>query len=67
VSHPTEKDDVHPTVCGWQDNAEGQSDTDCGGVWECNDGTPPENGMKYCPFCGKLIAWCSYEELDDDE
>ena len=27
----------------------------CGLRWTLNDGTPKENGMKYCPKCGNRI------------
>lgn len=54
-------------VCGWQRDEDGNDQTDCGGTWCLNDGTPPENGMKFCPYCGKLIAWCSYQEDDDED
>jgi hypothetical protein len=30
--------------------------TGCGKSWMLNDGTPTENGMRYCPFCGREIA-----------
>jgi len=29
--------------------------TDCGQVFVLNDGTPGDNNMKYCCFCGKKI------------
>lgn len=65
----TKKDDLNPAVCAWQDDEDGTSHTDCGELWQCADGSPPENGMKFCPYCGKLMAWCSYQEpeVDDDE
>lgn len=27
----------------------------CGAVWSFFDGTPKENGMNFCPFCGKKL------------
>lgn len=24
----------------------------CGGSWECSDGTPEDNSMRFCPMCG---------------
>jgi hypothetical protein len=47
--------------CNWQRSEDGQDDTDCGGTWELNDGTPPEHGMKFCPYCGKSIIWHDVE------
>jgi hypothetical protein len=63
----TSKDEVRPVVCNWQRNEDGNDDTECGGTWCLMDGTPPENSMKYCPYCGKLIAWGDHEPEDDDD
>jgi hypothetical protein len=35
--------------------------TSCDHVFEIIDGTPTENGMKYCCFCG-----CHLSQLDDE-
>lgn len=29
--------------------------TSCGSAWCLNEGTPKENRMKFCPFCGREI------------
>ena len=51
-----------------------QIDVDCGGwecsgckgIWSLSDGTPKENDMSFCPFCGKPIvgvkAWADPED-----
>ena len=41
--------------CAWRED---QSDweTDCGNRFTLFDGTPLENGMVYCCFCGKCIV-----------
>lgn len=45
------------TPCSWHlDEDEGSYDGTCGVKWVLLDGTPPENGMNFCPRCGgKLI------------
>ncbi len=43
--------------CVWQRDADGNDDTGCGGIWCLDEGTPPDNGMKFCPYCGKAIEW----------
>lgn len=51
-----------PTKCTWS-NSEGviNDDTDthwetsCGQDFLLNDGTPDDNSMNYCCYCGKLI------------
>lgn len=30
-------------------------ETNCGNAWQLNEGTPTENHMKFCPFCGKPL------------
>jgi len=45
-------------VCGWKlDETYGDAyDTGCGKMFAITDGTPADNKMKYCPFCGKRIS-----------
>jgi hypothetical protein len=40
------------TACGWGEEEFGNWETDCGKCWQLTDGTPEENEMKFCPFCG---------------
>ena len=43
--------------CGWTlDHDEFAWDTGCGHLFILNDGTPKENEMVYCPFCGNKIS-----------
>ena len=44
--------------CNWSEaNASGAFDTDCGHTFLLDDGTPAENKMAFCCYCGgKLIA-----------
>jgi len=35
--------------------------TSCGEVFILNGGTPEDNKMKFCPFCGKPLEW-EYED-----
>ena len=40
--------------CRWKYDLDTSSyDTSCGEKWCFPDGTPAENGLKYCPVCGK--------------
>lgn len=46
-----------PQKCRWrQDEDDGAWDTTCGERFEIIDGTPQENGMKFCCYCGKELA-----------
>jgi hypothetical protein len=44
-----------PVTCRWEENEESIWDTACGEKFVLNDGTPHDNGMIYCPYCGKTL------------
>jgi len=50
------------TPCAWQEDADGNWETGCGNLFILNDGTPAENGMGYCCYCGKPLKQNVYEE-----
>lgn len=42
--------------CVWkQDEIHGHWDTSCDNAFMLDTGTPKENGMNYCPYCGKVL------------
>jgi len=47
-----------PDPCEWvQDEWDNSYDTSCGNKYEIIDGTPDDNGMNFCTYCGgKLEA-----------
>lgn len=44
--------------CEWHISDEDGSvwESTCGLLWVIIDGTPTENGMQYCPKCGKQLS-----------
>ena len=42
-------------VCVWQEDVEGYWAANCGIHWCLEDGTPKDNGMNFCPRCGKRL------------
>lgn len=42
--------------CLWTQDEGGIYDTGCNNRFELVAGTPKDNKMKYCPYCGKLIV-----------
>lgn len=42
--------------CVWTAIEDGPYETSCGHLWEFNAGGPEENGMGYCPYCGKTLV-----------
>ena len=58
-----------PEICTWEADSEGNYSTSCGETFTLIDGTPEENRMKYCPYCGKPIKqaepknlFCTFDE-----
>lgn len=41
--------------CGWSCELADYYETDCGKTFVVENGTPSENDMIYCCFCGKRI------------
>lgn len=46
--------------CNWEQEDDwdhsGQWNTDCGMSWSMTEGTPKENGMRFCAGCGKALV-----------
>ena len=42
-------------TCEWVTDDEGVWDTECGNRFEIIDGTPRENQLHWCPYCGKSL------------
>ena len=45
----------HITPCRWEQDMDGNWQTGCDNLYSFIDGTPTENGTKYCPFCGHHV------------
>jgi hypothetical protein len=43
------------SFCVWKENEDGAWATNCGQLFEVSNGTPEENGMLFCHFCGRKI------------
>ena len=53
--------------CAWRQDGDGPYDTDCGHRFEITEGTPSENSMKFCCYCGNQLEQVLYvEEIDND-
>lgn len=56
VTHEDMTDTVEDDVCEWsEDETCGAWGTGCGHLFCIENDNPAENGMKYCPYCGKEI------------
>ena len=53
-------------ACGWTQDSDGSAwATGCGHLFDVNDGTPKENGMCWCCFCGRELKQTPY--TDDEQ
>ena len=48
--------------CIWQEDEDGDWLTECGNIFILDTGTPANNEMIYCPYCGKKILEKQYYE-----
>lgn len=54
--------------CQWfEDGDGGPWETKCGHHFEIIEGTPSENSMRYCCFCGKPLVEVPYDEAEDGD
>ena len=50
-------------TCRWSEDGNGEPwATMCGNYLEINEGTPNENGFKFCCYCGRKLVQIPYEE-----
>ena len=58
---------AEPDTCTWQQDGDSDSGvygTSCGSYFSINDGTPEDNKMSWCCYCGKKLA---QELITEDE
>ena len=41
--------------CEWSQDDDGYWETECGGMFALIEGTPRENDMNFCCYCGKPL------------
>lgn len=58
-----------PETCTWWqdgDSDSGMYQTSCGNYFDITDGTPEDNNMRYCCYCGKkLVQELITEDTDE--
>jgi hypothetical protein len=56
-------------TCAWTQDEEGDWMASCGLCWLFEDGGPEENGLRYCPGCGKKATFkeFGYNEPPESE
>ena len=48
--------DPSDALCTWGDDSEGNWHTACGEIFTLLEGTPSDNKMRHCPYCGKHLT-----------
>jgi hypothetical protein len=55
-------------TCLWNQDEEGDMyETSCGKAFVINDGSPAENDMRFCCYCGAALEAKPYVWPSDDE
>ena len=60
---------AEPDTCTWQQDGDSDSGvygTSCGHYFQIGDGTPDDNKMAWCCYCGKKLAQELITENKDD-
>lgn len=58
---------VEVAYCTWEEEDSGEWTTGCGGSHVVLNGTPQENEMTYCCYCGVRIKEVPFAELPSPE
>ena len=69
VSQDIEAALAEPETCTWQQDGDSDSGfygTSCKRYFDLNDGTPEDNKMAWCCYCGKKLAQKLITEDEDD-
>ena len=57
----TKKGKAH-LACRWTEDEDGVWHSDCGHAFVLNDGTPSENGMRWCSYCGAKLKQRTFKD-----
>jgi hypothetical protein len=59
---------MNDKVCTWSQIEDGGDwDTSCHDLFTLMEGSPSENGMKFCCYCGRPLVEKHYEPEPEDE
>ena len=69
LAEPVEQEQAEPDTCTWQQDGDSDSGfygTSCRRYFNLEDGTPEDNKMAWCCYCGKKLAQSLITEDEDD-
>lgn len=49
-------------ICRWEQNNHDDWETDCGSAFRIIEGTPQDNEMEYCCYCGNPLKGIPFPE-----
>lgn len=52
----TDGTEAYEARCNWREDDEGNWHTDCGNIFVLIEGTPAQNGLRFCGYCGQLLC-----------
>jgi hypothetical protein len=58
--------DVQRSRCTWDEDEDGNWDTTCDNKFTLGDGTPKQNSMHFCCFCGGALSQKLYGVQDPE-
>lgn len=61
MTEPKNKAGIPINHCQWNEDEDGNWFTDCNNAFTFNEGSPSDNKMQFCPYCGKLIYQRDHE------
>jgi len=53
--------------CVWYETLDGWYETECGHAFIVDHGTPAENGMGFCCYCGATLTAVRAQSHNDDD
>jgi hypothetical protein len=55
-------------TCAWrEDEHDATWHTECGQMWQFNDGGPTENKQRFCGYCGSALVGVPFVYADESE
>jgi hypothetical protein len=54
-------------ACTWAENEDGYYDTECDNTFILTEGTPDQNNMRFCTYCGRPLVERGYAQEEQRE
>lgn len=54
-------------MCTWTEDCDGNWETTCGEMFSFTDGSPTDNGARFCLYCGDRLEPVPFVEVVDHD